>query len=314
MAKQGLFSMLGLGNPVPQVDPTSGGMLQSILGKGPVINEAGATTAGMENWQPHKPTILGALADAYLMSRGMKPAYADAREARNINEAMQGFADNPMAAIERLARVKGHEGDAWKMYENYVDDKRQQGNLDRQNNIFDMKKEELVYNRVASMMGAANKDTWGTMRQLAQSVANKYDVNVDDIIPTDYNPASIEYIRAGAIKPKDQERLEQSDRRLDQGDRRLDQGDQRLTETNRHNTATEHQAATNEAGRDARHNSPAAKPQASTVMTKYGVGQVNKDKTQMLLKRGDKYYLYLKGGVNANGSINWVPQGEVHPK
>src|SRR6185369_3075561 len=169
-------------------------------------------------------------------------------------------------------------------------------------------------NRVASMMGAANKDTWGTMRQLDQSVPNKYGVSVDDIVPADYEPASIEYIRAGAIKPKDQERLEQSDRRLDQGERRLDQGDQRLTETNRHNTATEHQAATNEAGSDARHNSPAAKPQARSLMTKYGPGVISKDGTKMIVTRGGKQYGYIHTGKTPDGRDNWTPVGEIQMK
>lgn len=320
--KEGIGSILsGLANAVGMGTPQTAGL--RIPG---VISEAGATTAGMrddapinvigDGWHPHKPTILGAIADAYLMSQGMKPGFSINRNQNDMISAMKGFTDNPERAIKRISQIPGMQEKAFDYYNTVDDNRRLQANLDRQNDVFDMKKEELVYNRVASMMGAANESTWSKMRDLAQSVANKYKVDISGLVPEQYDPDSIEYIRQGAIKPKDQERLKQSDRRLDQGDRRLDQGDARLNETNRHNQVTEGQAATNEAGRNARHNNPVARPpaaQASTVMTKYGVGQVSKDKTKMLIKHGDKYYLYLNAGTK-NGQTNWVPQGEVVPK
>lgn len=323
MAKAGLGGMLaGLGNIFGggQLNPAMGGF------KFPgVIDEAGATTAGMDDapinvigdsWHPHKPTVLGAIADAYLMSQGMKPSFSQNRNQNDAISAMQGFTNDPMKAIKRLSQIPGMQEKAFDYYNTVDDNRRLRDNLDRQNNIFDMKKEELVYNRVASMMGAANEGTWNKMRDLAQSMANKYGVDISGLVPETYDPDSVEYIRQGAIKPKDQERIAQSDRRLDQGDRRLNQGDRRMDITESHNQATEKQAAANEAGRQNRHDNPVARPpaaQASTVMTKYGVGQVSKDKTKMLIKRGDKYYLYLNAGQHGN-QINWVPQGEVVPK
>lgn len=302
----------------------------------PGMDEGSATTAGMspaddnpinvvgDAWHPHKPTILGAIADAYLMSQGMKPAFSIERKAADETSAMQGFTDNPTRAMKRLAQIDGDGPEAWKRYNEYVDNQRLQGNLDRQNKIFDTKLEEMARDRVAGMLGAATADNYPQVLARAQGYLRaKGFSDIADSLPADYSKVDIDTIRYGEV-PVDKQiklgqsdrRLDQGDRRLDQGDRRLDQGDVKLNETSRHNQATEAQAATNEAGRNERHDHPVARPpaaQASTVMTKYGVGQVSKDKTKMLIKRGDKYYLYLNAGQHGN-QINWVPQGEVVPK
>jgi hypothetical protein len=271
-------------------------------------------------WHPHRRTTLGGIADVLisLLLPGFHP-FADKNNNQNMEEAMQDFTTDPLKSIRRLAMLHGHEGDATKLYENYVDDNRQQGTLDRQNRALDMRNDDYMYNQTANMMGAANEQNWPQMRELAIKRGQMRGVDVSGLIPEQYDPDSIEFIRNGAVKTKDQ---------------------MRMAETNRHNEATEGQAATNEAGRDTRfekgQDRQDARQQVSetgknnrqqqridtrpsanrptTVMTKYGVGMVNKDRTQMLLQRDGKHYLYAKGGINPDGSINWVPQGEVEAK
>ena len=47
--------------------------------------------------------ILGIVGDAFLVQSGNKPMYAPVREQERISDAMAGFTEDPMAAIERVA-------------------------------------------------------------------------------------------------------------------------------------------------------------------------------------------------------------------
>lgn len=290
------FPSVNMGSNYGNDLPAQGG----ITGQMP----QGDITVTGDAWKPKKPTFLGRLADMFLMSQGKAPVFHNNRDEENMTDAMSNFASDPMTAIRRIARIPGHQKEALALYNEQNDNARQQGNLDRQNNIFDMKKEEMVYERVAGMMGAANPGSWSKMRDLAQTIGSKYGVDVSGLIPKDYDADSIEYIRQGAIKPKDQERIAQSDQRIAQGDKRI-------AVTQEHNAATEAQAATNETGRQNRHDNPVARSGTSAAkpfMTKYGAMVPSKDGTKGILKHGGKTYGYVK--INDK----WVPVGEVNVK
>lgn len=47
--------------------------------------------------------VLGALGDGFLMHEGQRPAYSDRMNNQEIGRAMAGYANNPQAAIERVA-------------------------------------------------------------------------------------------------------------------------------------------------------------------------------------------------------------------
>lgn len=49
--------------------------------------------------------VLGAIGDHYLMGEGMKPVYAPKKAQEEASDALAGFTQNPMAALERLAAV-----------------------------------------------------------------------------------------------------------------------------------------------------------------------------------------------------------------
>jgi hypothetical protein len=285
-------------------------------------------------WQPKKPTILGAIADAYLMSRGMKPAFSDQRDVRNIHEAMGGMTNDPREAIRRLSQIPGHEADAMGYLDKQQDNERQRGNLDRQNKLYDLKLEEIVRDRIAGMAGAANADTWGAVRPRMEAYArSKGFDDIADSLPKDFNQVDVDTLRYGEMPVVKQEGFKRTDRRLDQADERIDETSrhnqvtesltgERIDETGRHNQATEGQAAVNEGGRNARaataeggknarHNTPragAAKPDTKPFMTKYGPMTRSKDGTRGFIMRDGKTYGYVRVGDK------FVPVGVVSMK
>lgn len=297
-----------MGFPSINLGPSYGNDLPSQGGITGRMPQGDDVTITGDAWKPKDRTFLGKLGDALSLVGGGGTPFKDKRDGENMRDAISNFASDPLTAIRHMARIPGHEKEALALYEHYTDNQRQQGNLDRQNEIFDMKKGELVNDRIASMMGAANPGSWSKMRDLAQTYADKYHVDITGLIPKDYDADSIEYIRQGAIKPKDQERIAQSDRRLDQGDTRI-------AETGRHHVATEGQAATNETGRQSRHDNPVARPgaagrpekwsEARPVTTKNGILVPSKKPGVYGLKRDGKIYAYAK--INDK----YVPLGEV---
>jgi hypothetical protein len=322
MAKEGLLStlgqlntnplgMLGIGNPAaaPSLDPTGAASFeQASDGNDTPIEVTG------DGWKPHSPTILGALADAFLQSRGLGPAFAQNREMANMQEALQNMTTDPLQAIKRVAKIRGHADDAFKMYNTYVDNKRTQDNLDRQNKIIDLRNDDYINQMVAGMMNRANPDTWSQMRDLAikRAQARGYTGDIDSLIPEQYDPDSINYMVAGVIKPKDQEKLTETNRHNTVREGQMQEG---VDERVRHNQVSEGQAATNEAGRNNRFqqgeagkNSRAAqRPAASPdrlISTKYGPGKVFNKGKNLSVKAGkkpdgtDRYAIYESKGPN----------------
>lgn len=267
----------------------------------------GGPTAGMPDWQPKKPTVLGAIADAYLMSQGMKPSFAEQRDLKNLQGAMGGFTEDPLAAIKRVGSIQGHADDAWKMYDQYQDNVRGSDTNDRQTRALDMRNDDYVFQQTAGMMGAATPDNWTQMRDLAIRRAQSRGTDVSSIIPETYDADSVKFMQYGAVKPKDQMVIKE---RKDYHDARLGQIDETIDERGRHNQATENQQATNEAGRagraEARQNAPrkGAKIPDKIISTKYGAGKVFNNGQNLSVKAGkkpdgsDRYAIYERSPDN----------------
>jgi hypothetical protein len=162
---------------------------------------------------------------------------------------MQELFSDPKQAIERVAQITGHAGDAWKMYNEYTDNERAQGGLERQNRALDMRNDDYMFQQVAGMMGAANENNWGQMRDLAIKRGQARGVDVSNLIPPEYDPTSVEFMRFGAVKPKDQMKMEETNRH---NTTREDQMQEGINEHGRHDRVIEGQAATNEGGRNDR--------------------------------------------------------------
>ena len=271
------------GQYYPQDPPANGGEQLSVIA---------------DRWKPHKPTILGAIADAYLMSKGMKPMFSQQRKSENMENAMKGFTDDPMRSIRRVGQFDPDS--AWKMYNETVDNQRQKGSLDRQNQLFDFQKQKYVYGQLAGMMGVAAKrndpSTWSTMREQALKYGQTFGIDASNIIPEQFDPNAIETIALGSVPVGKQMQLDETHRYHDDttqyrrdsleerrnyhgqqvqlGARRAATGEGNLSERQEHNDVTEQQGA------DRLDKTP-AKPSVRAYDTKYGRGMVNKEGTQM---------------------------------
>lgn len=72
--------------------------------------------------------ILGGISDAFLVQGGQKAKYEELRDRERQGDAMFGFADNPMQAMERLAAA-GYTKEAGDLYKDHNTNEYQQGNL-----------------------------------------------------------------------------------------------------------------------------------------------------------------------------------------
>jgi hypothetical protein len=214
-------------------------------------------------WKPHKRTTLGTIADvalSFLTGHEITP-FRDKKGRENIQEAMEGFTSDPLQTIQRIARIPGMEGKALDLYEKYVDNNRMQQSVDRQNQVLGQRNDDYMYNQVAGMMGAVRPDgsNWKPMRDLAIKRAAARGVDVSSIIPEEYDQDSIDFIRYGSVKPKDQMKMEETNRHNTTREGQMQQGlderashndvmegisEGRLGETRRHNNVTEGQGQT----------------------------------------------------------------------
>lgn len=225
----------------------------------PLAREVRAVSEG---FKPKKISFWGALGDQLLKHWGNEPAFQKNIDNKNMRKAMKGFTTDPMGTMERLSQIPGMETKAWDLFDKYTDNQRMQGNLDRQNRVYDSQNERIVFDRTAGMMGAANDQNWTQMRDTAIMMAKARGVDVSYLIPEQYDPDSVKFMQHGVTKPKDQWAAEDRSRNIDsqiedrevrqgQADRRLDQGDVRIVI-----------AREAEKGRDDRYNTP--KPKAET--------------------------------------------------
>lgn len=223
------------------------------------------TESVVTGWKPKKRSTLGFLGDVLLGAFGAPPAFGLRKQQRNMQEAMEGFTQDPLETIRRLGQIPGQQEKALQLYERYVDNKRADDTLARQNRALDMRNDDYLYQMTAGMMGAARPETWSKMRELAIKRAAARGADVSHLIPEEYDADAIEYMRYGAVKPKDQMTLEERERN---NKARVGLGYDRLNESVRdHNLRDEDRddseqiRNTAEEGRNTRHSTP--RPKAS---------------------------------------------------
>lgn len=272
----------------PLVAPSPADIVQN--GQGPPALAQNEDLGTVQGWAPKKPTILGAIADAFLMSKGGKPMYTMMRNQENMQRAMRGFTSNPEEAIRRVGMIPGMQEKAWDMYNQQYDNETARASQDRMNRSLDMRNEDYMYNYVANMMGTATEETWPTMRELAikRAVARGMDpIQIEALIPPTFDPTSVEYIRYGQIKNKDQIAIKQKDRALDQRDTSIQNTQnyrsERLDQINRSLDIRERGKALKAGGTDTADR---------IIQTKYGPGQI--------FNKG--LNLMVSAGTNADGS------------
>jgi hypothetical protein len=255
-------------------------------------------------WKPHKDTILGALADGIASYTGDGTPFQDERDKRNLHEAFDGFAANPMQAIRRVGQIRGQEKNAWDMRKSYVDDERQQGNLDRQNGVFDMQRKEKAYNLLANMMGAVrpgDKASWTAMRGKALKWLELNNLSeMADMIPEDGDMSGAQVLQSGAVPVKNQMTIDETKRSHMANETLRGEGIQvqrernsvmgaqggariGIAQQNANESARTHK--TNEQLRqDEINRKPPTKPGRAFISTKYGTGETSEDGKVMRIR------------------------------
>lgn len=263
-AKQVGGPMSGMGIIKALVSGGRGDQEQGQLPPG-TISEQGAMGQGQQDpdlavtgdgWHPRKHTVLGDIADFLSVASGGKPYFAQARDARNAHDAMQGFDQDPVQAIRRLQQVRGYEDKAYDMYKTYQDDKRADmaaGSLaDSRAAKFYPRIGGLLYNiQKAKDPEAAYQQSLPILRRLQQKAGD------EDMLGDTYDADAVNRYISMNIDPEDQikqEALTQyRQERLGLDTRKVDLREQYQTERLKDFDAQE-------AGRNARYNTP--KPKA----------------------------------------------------
>lgn len=137
--------------------------------------------------------ILGTLGDAFLVQGGGKEAYRPRRDQENQMDALGGFTQNPMAAIERLSQTPGGVEQAIKMFEQQQANEARQGQLrsvdaGRQDLIADRdyKRKQDFSNYAARMLNFADTpEKQAVAIDLITKRAQALGLDVNELIPTE---------------------------------------------------------------------------------------------------------------------------------
>ena len=254
-------------------------------------------------FKPHQLSTLGHIADIFLSGLLSKH-----NNERNMREAVQGFTRDPEMVIRRIATFNPKL--ALDLQERYVDNQRQQMNVDKgmraQNLLVDKYVRDQAA-RIANTLSSAKnpQQAWPVLRKRIIDFGKQYGKDFSEELPDQYSDLDISAFVNGGMSVPQAERIKQGDRKLDQGDRRLDQGDTRLDQQG---ADTDSRIAAREArtsqGQQRLDQSAANHAKPINVMTKYGAAQLSPDRKRMKLERDGKTFYYL----NINGT--WVPQNK----
>ena len=161
--------------------------------------------------------ILGSIGDALLIANDADPMYA-------TKKAMDGFTDDPLAAIKRLAKVNAPL--AQKYYNDYLDSQASAAtvaeqarghDITREKNLFE--EEQKVRGITASMLNTATDSTFGPLRDRALKFAASKGYDLSGELPSTVEEAK-NWAR-GTMEMKDQEAAGYRDARLGQFERGL---------------------------------------------------------------------------------------------
>jgi hypothetical protein len=260
-----------------------------------------------------KRSIWGVLGDAILLNSGHKgPFFKDRVEKKNYTRAMEGFTQDPMAAIRRIATFDPES--AWKMYGQMRDDQR--GDEAQQRLMG--KDKETLRQRGVSMLGRIKDD--GSNYHVVRPIYNDYITRNGieaPLLPEEFNIDEIEAYFMSGQKPSevamDEVRRMRESRQTEQGDRRLDQNDRKIGITERN---VESQIESREVrdqvavrGVSVREQAEARQGKKASgateggrkVRTKYGLGDVDPSGKYLRVKGPDgSTYIY-----RSTGGDNW---------
>ncbi len=170
-----------------------------------------------DGWKPRKPNFLHFLADVVNSHYGNGFLATQLLDRENVNGALKNYADNPLQAVKRLGRVAGRGPDAVKLYDQYKDNERAdvlaQSQKESRDALIEARKNK-GRDRIASIMGALNKDNYDKMRPIIQRYAQTYDLDPEEV-PDKYDPDLITAYRMGGMTVDQQMDNERADTNTD---------------------------------------------------------------------------------------------------
>lgn len=200
------------------------------LGNRDILEEAAQARAnapqrtGMFGTKGTLRDILGTIGDAFLVQSGNKAMYAPHRQQEKMSDALAGFSDNPLAAIERLA-AGGFADQATELYKTHgtLENARATAGLAGQ------KARDENYRNYATLFaqhaGASSPETYANVAPLLKVLKERGGLGDEFQVPDAFDAGLMNAYKYGGMPATQQVRTEQ--------------GSRRLTEQERHNRVTE---------------------------------------------------------------------------
>ena len=166
--------------------------------------------------------VLGTLGDFLLKNIGFDPMYAPAQERRRLNEAWQGHAEDPVAAIDRITSINFKEGT--RLANEYADNARQ----DAANAVTAQDRAAALAKAAAAEQTKSNSISLNMLNTVFGTDEGKrpanYDAvkaliktqNPDLVLPDTYDETALKAIIAGEVPVKDQMRIENQDEQAEE--------------------------------------------------------------------------------------------------
>lgn len=179
----------------------------------PPVQEGPPVEVLGDRWKPKKVTTLGAIADILLA----RPIFHNKAKQESIKSAFQGFTEDPLRTIRRVAQVSPNA--AWEMYNVYHD-----------NNIQDQQQQRLkdstTFDRGIGLLSVATPQNYSAIKQRVQKywAAQGFNPGID--LPEEYDPEALQGIREAGMSAKDQLTYENT---ADYRQQRLEQFDKDVT-------------------------------------------------------------------------------------
>lgn len=215
--------------------------------------DEGAVT--VDGWKPKKPTTLGTIADILLGAFGGPMIFHQKARRDNLQSAMDGFTQDPLNTIRRMARIPGMEERAMKLYNEYQDNKRADmaaGSLADSRRMKIMPRIGGLLNSISNAEdpAAAYSANLSRLRRLQEMAGDS------EILPDTYDPTVVRGYIDMNIDPEDLIRMEAlqrwRDTQKDLKTRALDQRDQTIAQGAVNEQGRNNRAAAAETGRNIR--------------------------------------------------------------
>lgn len=153
--------------------------------------------------------ILGLVGDAFLVQAGKHPIYAAKREQERQQDALSGFTDNPMAALERLAQAnpdaaQSMYGSVGQLQNAAAANAARASRYQQQaQNEADAKYQQ--YARLFSQyMGGATPETYSKIKPLLQTLVKRGGLGNEFNIPDQFDPELAKSYQTGGMTASQQ--------------------------------------------------------------------------------------------------------------